>query len=82
VANLAGIPKPIIAKAEQILQRLEKGRKNIKPLNTEEEENSGQLEIFNASNHLVVQAIKNIDTDSITPIEALNELHRLKKLIE
>ncbi len=82
VANLAGIPKPIITKAEQILQRLEKGGRNIKPLNPEEEEAAEQLEIFNASNHLVVQAIKNIDTDTITPIEALNELHRLKKLIE
>ncbi len=82
VANLAGIPKPIIGKAEQILQRLEKGRKNIRPLNPDEEEQSEQLEIFNASNHLVIQAIKNIDTDSLTPIEALNELHRLKKLIE
>lgn len=82
VANLAGIPKPIIAKAEQILQRLEKGRKDIKPAGPDEEKSSEQLEIFNASNHLVLQAIKNIDTDALTPIEALNELHRLKKLIE
>ena len=82
VANLAGIPKPIIGKAEQILQRLERGGKNIRPVNPDEEEQSEQLEIFNASNHLVIQAIKNIDTDTITPIEALNELNRLKKLIE
>ena len=47
-----------------------------------EEPVSEQLEIFNASNHLVIQAIRNIDTESLTPIEALNELHRLKKLIE
>jgi hypothetical protein len=43
---------------------------------------SGQLEIFNASNHLVIQAIKSIELDSLTPIEALNELNRIKKLIE
>lgn len=82
VANLAGIPKPIIGKAEQILQKLEKGGKEIRTTSTKEERASEQLEIFNASNHLVVQAIQNIDLDSITPIEALNELSRLKKMIE
>ena len=82
VANLAGIPKPIIGKAEQILLRLEKGRKNMKPGGVEDEETSEQLEIFNASNHRVVQALQSIDLNTLTPIDALNELSRLKKLIE
>ena len=82
VANLAGIPKPIIEKAEKILLRLEKGRKNIKPKDNDSSAETEQLEIFNASNHLVLQAIKNIDLDKLTPIDALNELNRLKKLIE
>jgi DNA mismatch repair protein MutS len=82
VAHLAGIPKPIIGRAEEVLQRLEKGGRNIKPANTEKNDPSEQLEIFNASNHLVIQAIKNIEVDTLTPIEALNELNRLKKLIE
>jgi DNA mismatch repair protein MutS len=81
VANLAGIPKPIIGRAEQMLQKLEKGGKSIKPA-SDEDDASGQLEIFNASNHLVIQAIKSIDLDSLTPIEALNELNRIKKLVE
>jgi len=82
VANLAGIPKPIIGKAEQMLQKLERGGKSIKPGTLDAEEPSGQLEIFNASNHIVLQAIKGIDLNTITPIEALNELSRLKKMIE
>ncbi len=82
VANLAGIPKPIISKAEQILQKLEKGGKSMKATDPDDPAGSEQLEIFNASNHLVVQAIRNIDCDAITPLEALNELNRLKKLIE
>ena len=81
VANLAGIPKPIIAKAEQVLQRLERGRKSMKPAE-EDDTAAEQLEIFNAANHIVIQAIRNIDLDTITPLNALNELSRLKKLIE
>lgn len=81
VARRAGIPKPIIERAERILARLEKGRSTIKP-GAIDEESAEQLEIFNASNHIIVQTIMAIDTDSITPIEALNELHRLKKMID
>ncbi|MBN2079632.1 MAG: DNA mismatch repair protein MutS [Spirochaetes bacterium] len=82
VANLAGIPKPIISRAEEVLRRLEKGKSAVKQPNEEKTENPGQLEIFNASNHLVIQAVKGIDLDAITPLDALNELNRLKKLIE
>ncbi|MBN2402926.1 MAG: DNA mismatch repair protein MutS [Spirochaetes bacterium] len=88
VAGLAGIPKEITANAKAILEKLEKAsmkssssqasvKKNIEKDNARE-----QLDMFNASNHLVIQAIKNIDPDNITPLEAINELNRLKKLIE
>ena len=46
------------------------------------EEANEQLDIFNASNHLVIRTIKNIDVDKITPLEAINELNRLKQLID
>ncbi len=82
VANLAGIPKPIISRAEEVLRDLEKGKGSMKKTNEEKGDKSGQLEIFNASNHLVIQAVKGIDLDAITPLDALNELNRLKKLIE
>ena len=81
VAKLAGIPKQIIGRSEKILEKLERGKKTIKP-SEEEASDADQLEIFNASNHLVIQAIKNINPDTLTPIDALNELNRLKKLIE
>lgn len=82
VARLAGIPKQIIARAHRILEKLE-SKSQIKrdKYDGKEDESSEQLEIFNAANHLVVQAIKNIDTDNLKPIDALNELHRLKSLI-
>lgn len=82
VAKLAGIPKQIVGRAEKILERLEK-RSNLKKERAAEEgENMEQLEIFNASNHLVIQAIRNIDIDNLKPVDALNELNRLKELIK
>ena len=83
VARLAGIPKEITSRAEKILERLEKqSRQKSTAGQKEREEEAEQLEIFNAANHRVIQAVRNIDLDSITPLEALNELSRLKKIIE
>ncbi len=82
VAKLAGIPKQIVGRAEKILERLEKRSNLKKERAVEEDDNTEQLEIFNASNHLVIQAIRNIDIDNIKPVDALNELNRLKELIK
>lgn len=84
VARLAGIPREITSRAATILERLEKGKGNAsaKKNNEDEDRSSEQLEIFNAANHLVIQAIKNINVNDITPLDAINELNRLKKIIE
>ncbi len=83
VANLAGIPSQIITRSKTILQKLENSNSIKKTKNKKNnEEESEQLEIFNAANHNVIMAIKNIDIENVTPVDALNELHRLKKLIE
>ncbi len=81
VAKLAGLPKNIISRATKILEKLEsKGIDKIRL--SADEFSSDQLEIFNASNHIIVQTLEKIDIDNITPVEAINELHKLKKLID
>ncbi len=82
VAKLAGIPRQIVGRAGQILEKLEKSGGKSSIGDPEENGPEEQLEIFNTSNHLVIQAIRNIELDRITPLDALNELQRLKKLIE
>lgn len=85
VAQLAGLPSPIIERSEEILAQLEQ-EATRKPSSDrkrkKEDEKNDQLSIFNAANHRVIQAIKNINPDSITPLEALQELARLKKLVD
>ena len=80
VARLAGLPSGIITRANNILDKLEKN--SSRQSHHETESSSEQLEIFNSLNHALVQAIEKIDCDSITPLEALNELNRLKKLLK
>jgi len=81
VAKLAGLPKNIISRATKILEKLE-SKGNDKNRLSEEEISSEQLEIFNASNHIILQILEKIDIDNITPVEAINELNKLKKLID
>lgn len=74
VAELAGLPQECIKRAKEILKELES--KNIKTNSLQEQQ---LLPIF--SEHPVLDEIKNIDTENITPIQALNILNELKKKI-
>ncbi len=80
VAELAGVPARVTSSAGKILEKMEKNRKT--EILEKEDSSSQQLDIFNAANHRMVQAISQIDIDRLTPIDAINELHRLKKLID
>lgn len=80
VAKLAGLPKTVVSRAAKILEKLEKTGAD-KKREIGDTTDSGQLEIFNASNHIIMQTLEKIDIDTMTPVEALNELSRLKKLI-
>lgn len=83
VARLAGIPREITARAQKILERMEKtNRTGNAPHADGESDANEQLDMFNAANHRLVQAIRAIDIDTLTPLEAINELNRLKKLVE
>ncbi|MCL1910885.1 MAG: DNA mismatch repair protein MutS [Leptospirales bacterium] len=84
VARLAGLPAGIITRAHNILDKLEKNssRQNRNDTEPPAAPPSEQLEIFNSMNHIIVQAIEKIDCDSITPLDALNELNRLKRLLK
>lgn len=84
VAQLAGIPAQVITRADRLLNRLEKqsgGRKKINPAEAAASETEDQLEIFNAANHRIIQTLRDLDIEKITPVEALNRLNEIKKLL-
>ncbi len=80
VAKLAGVPNTIIGRAKEILAELESGRAEtvVKKSNPDEE---AQLSLLGVVQSPVIDKIKNVDLNTLTPIEAMNLLYELKNMI-
>ncbi len=85
VARLAGIPEHVLERAGEILSILEKSEKNNqtdiyvkvkRKRNAQVMEN--ELNLFNFSNFSIIEEIKGIDLNSMTPIQAFNALLELQ----
>jgi DNA mismatch repair protein MutS len=80
VAQLAGLPKAVIHRAEEILRRLEEeqpGRTNGVGKQAVDSQ-ALQLTIFGRSSDIEAE-LKKLDIDAMSPIEAINKLYELKK---
>lgn len=75
VARLAGLPSPVIAKAQEILQNLEK-QASKKPKKNKEDQFTFFLP---PPEHPVLQEIEALDINKLTPLEALQTLANLKQ---
>ncbi|MFH1898821.1 MAG: DNA mismatch repair protein MutS [Candidatus Desantisbacteria bacterium] len=89
VAKLAGLPKEVILRATDILDNLEmdsiagNGKPKLARVKGKKEKYV-QLSIFDlaqAINDKAIDALKQIDVNNLTPIEALNKLYELKKMV-
>ncbi len=77
VAQLAGVPRPVINRAEEILKGLESGKfrpgtpapKPFQP-------------VLFADEHPVVETLRKIDVSAMTPLEAINQLYELQRAAE
>ncbi len=78
VAQLAGMPAPVVERARELLTQLEAHTNNTAPVDTPTDHL--QLDLFNTPNNTeFLHSITQIDTDNLTPIEALNRLYELKE---
>ena len=81
VAKLAGVPKQVLTKANDILRSLE--RKSILGAKKQEKENkqiqSGQLDLYNYKLAEIAQELDKVNLNELTPIDALNTLVRIKE---
>ncbi len=87
VAGMAGMPKSVTQRADQILKKLEgeKGKEDLsKPLGEIGENREGvQMSFFQLDDPVLKQIrdeIAYLDVNNLTPIEALNKLNEIKKL--
>ena len=89
VARMAGMPKSIVKRANEILKQLESENRQEgvigKPVREIASAAEGyQLSFFQLDDPVLSQIrdeIKNLDVNNLTPIEALNKLNEIKRII-
>ncbi len=72
VARLAGIPAPVVHRAETLLAQLESGE--FRP-GTETQEADAFQPMLIAKEHPIVEALRTLDINSLTPLDALTKLY-------
>lgn len=78
VAQMAGLPDTVIMRATEILnQYLSSDEK--RELKTIPEKTAKQISIFEQREKRLAEALKNLDINSLTPLEALQKIDELKK---
>ena len=78
VAQLAGVPRPVIAAARQRLRTLE----SRQGLDVATATNREQLDLFSRPGHPVLDLLRGTDVDGLSPRQALDLLYRLRMLAE
>ena len=77
VAQLAGLPKPVIRRAEELLEELEQGQHDLAQPELRVDAPL-QLSMFGAKNP-VLEELEQLDVNALSPLEALNKLFEWKK---
>ena len=81
VARLAGVPKMVTQRANEILKKIE--RKNVLVNKAKEKEDkkqvSGQLDMYNFKLAEIAHELDKVNINELTPIDALNTLVKIKE---
>jgi len=84
VARLAGLPERVLARAEEVLHELESERtvEHLEPARggaRARRAATPQLPLFGGDAHPVVRALRELDLETLTPLEALNRIAAWKR---
>lgn len=82
VAKIAGLPSPLLKRAKVILSELEVDTPKLqtKTVVQETPTEMQQLDLFAGTDELA-DAVRNLDIMNLTPMEAMNQLYELKKMV-
>jgi len=80
VAKLAGLPNAVIGRAREILNQLEEkgGVQRTAPAPAADD----QVSMLDLRSAQVCAALEGLSVETLTPIEAMNELYKLKKMLD
>ena len=83
VARLAGVPAPVVARAHEIQARLEVSDINQESISAnileKKKKEARQTDMFHLPQDDLIEEIQNLDVLSVTPMDALNILFRLRE---
>ena len=88
VAALAGVPDEVVARAQEILKRIDQADFDHRTVTAKtssggtRRQHPSQLQLFSTPGHPVVDQLEEIDPNNLTPRQALEELYRLKGLVD
>ncbi len=83
VAKLAGVPKPVLRRAKAILKDLEDHAPKIEVHEVEDaEEEAPQMSLTSYQSDDVAEKLRAVNVNTMTPIEALNLVFELQKMVE
>ena len=80
VAKLAGLPNAVVSRAREILAELESQNGVQRVIVDEQPED--QISMLDLRSQQVCAALSAITVETLTPIEAMNELYKLKKMLD
>ena len=80
VAKLAGLPATVITRARALLRELENGN-TVRPAEKPTPEPDGQMTMGDPAADAVCSQLRALTVETMTPIEALNELYRLRRML-
>ena len=81
VAKLAGLPGNVISRAREILAQLETEGAPA-PVYTAQQEPEDQISMMDLRAQQIRDTLSGLSVETLTPIEAMNELYKLKKLLD
>jgi len=88
VARIAGLPQKVIRRAREILDNLERGEGNevgsprmAMEQRERDKEETMQLSLFGAQDQRLKKWIQNLDISTLSPLEALIEINKMKEYL-
>ncbi|GAB5492020.1 MAG: DNA mismatch repair protein MutS [Phototrophicaceae bacterium] len=83
VAQIAGMPRPVVDRARELLAQLESEGSDFTLKAPEKSDSPAQMSFFETKKeNPALDILKNMEVDSLSPLEALTKLYELQRLAE
>ena len=83
VAQIAGLPRPVVERARELLHQLETQGSDFQPApKKQRSDNPGQKKMFDEGPHPALKDLRALKVDEMSPLEALTKLYELKRIAE